>query len=112
MAIDASDLLMTKMMEGDRDTGLGGSGFLWVIMIFLFFLAFSGTAYSATAGLWPCSRLRRTICLRWNAIFSQATAHLFERRKDRAEQLQPEPVYYWPARQLVQQSLCEPLPLL
>ena len=52
MAIDASDLLMTKMMEGDR-----GSGFLWVIMIFLFFLAFSGTAYSATAGLWPCSRL-------------------------------------------------------
>ena len=42
MAIDASDLLMTKMMEDDRDTGLGGSGFPWVILIFLFFLAFSG----------------------------------------------------------------------
>ena len=25
MAIDASDLLMTKMMEDDRDTGLGGA---------------------------------------------------------------------------------------
>ena len=42
MAIDASDLPMTKMMEDDRDTGLGSSGFLWVILIFLFFLAFSG----------------------------------------------------------------------
>ena len=41
MAIDASDLPMTKMMEDDRDTGLGSSGFLWVILIFLFFLAFS-----------------------------------------------------------------------
>lgn len=41
MAIDASDLLMTKMIEDDRDTGWGGSGFLWVILIFLFFLAFS-----------------------------------------------------------------------
>lgn len=41
MAIDASDLLMTKMIEDDRDTGWGGSGFLRVILIFLFFLAFS-----------------------------------------------------------------------
>lgn len=41
MAIDASGLLMTKMMEDDRDTGLGGSDVLWVILIFLFFLAFS-----------------------------------------------------------------------
>ena len=31
---------MTKMMEDDRDTGLGGSGFPWVILIFLFFLFF------------------------------------------------------------------------
>ena len=41
MAIDASDLLMTKMMEDNRDIGWGGSGFLRVILIFLFFLAFS-----------------------------------------------------------------------
>lgn len=41
MAIDASDLLMTKMMEDNRDIGWGDSGFLRVILIFLFFLAFS-----------------------------------------------------------------------
>ena len=50
MAIDASDLLMTKMMEDDRDTGLGGSGFLWVILIFLFFLAFSGNGLLGNRG--------------------------------------------------------------
>lgn len=50
MAIDASDLLMTKMMEDDRDTGWGGSGFLWVILIFLFFLAFSGNGLFGNRG--------------------------------------------------------------
>lgn len=50
MAIDASDLLMTKMMEDDRDTGLGGSGFLRVILIFLFFLAFSGNGLFGNRG--------------------------------------------------------------
>lgn len=50
MAIDASDLLMTKMMEDDRDPGWGGSGFLWVILIFLFFLAFSGNGLFGNRG--------------------------------------------------------------
>lgn len=50
MAIDASDLLMTRMMEDDRDTGLVGSGFLWVILIFLFFLAFYGNGLFGNRG--------------------------------------------------------------
>ena len=55
MAIDASDLLMTKMMEDNRDTGFGGSGFggsgfLLVILIFLFFLAFSGNGLFGNRG--------------------------------------------------------------
>lgn len=34
-----------KALMGDNDGGFGGGGFLWVILIFLFFLAFSGNGF-------------------------------------------------------------------
>lgn len=112
MAIDASDLLMTKMMEDDRGTGWGGIGFLWVILIFLFFLAFSGNGLFGNRGAMAVQQVATNDLSQVERDILAGTAHLFERRKDRAEQPQPEPVYSWPARKLVQQSLCEPLPLL
>lgn len=40
---ELSDVLMMKALEDDNGHDTWGSaGFLWVILIFLFFLAFSG----------------------------------------------------------------------
>lgn len=44
MAAEFSDLMQFKMLEDNdnKGTGWGSSVFLWIILIFLFFLAFSG----------------------------------------------------------------------
>lgn len=63
---DMTELMQYKMLEDDNKGGGWGSGaFLWVILIFLFFLAFSGDGFfgrsSATAITQDLSQVERDV---------------------------------------------------
>ena len=48
---DMTELMQYKMLEDDNKGGGWGAGaFLWVILIFLFFLAFSGNGLFGRRG--------------------------------------------------------------
>ena len=70
---ELSDVLMMKALEDDngRDTW-GSAGFLWVILIFLFFLAFNGGGLFGNRGFGNGAAVVANDLLRLSVMSSRA----------------------------------------
>lgn len=77
---ELSDVLMMKALEDDNDHDTWGSaGFLWVILIFLFFLAFNGGGLFGNRGFGNGAAVVAMIFLRLSVMSSRAIALLRRR---------------------------------